>query len=188
MAMDRSRQDRGRQPERGWERELGRYDTRAEKMRANEKRNGGHTFREHVDVGPADTAQRARIGKRARGGIDTRNIRDATRWTSERAAARAAERLWRDPQTQRRLASEMARYRAGAPVASMHVGARMPLHDAVGGNWRKHVAGHSVTSRGMVESRFTERSQAVGHWLMNDQGQWYLDTCFPQVTPPPQHN
>jgi hypothetical protein len=182
---DRARQDRPRAAERSWEADRPRYESRVRTMRADDVRNGGHTFREHVDVGPSDTARRARTGERARGGSDRPPPRHATRWTNERAAARSAERLWRSPQARAQLAVQMDRLRNGAPVPAMRISVRMPLNEALGGDWRKHVAGHTAGSGGLRESHFTERSVAVATWRMNADGKWYLRTCYPEVTPRP---
>jgi hypothetical protein len=167
-------------------------DSRAVKMRADEDRHQfqghpdrksreAHVFREHVDVGPKDTALRARTGTRARDGERGPVPAHATRWTHERAAARAAERVWRDPETQRRLRAQMKLLHQGDPPSSLRVVRYLPLREAVGSNWRRYVAGHTAGSGGLRESRFTEHSVVKAVWKMDDDRKWYLQTCYPQV-------
>ncbi|GAB3171921.1 hypothetical protein FHX75_1596 [Micromonospora palomenae] len=172
-------QDRPVFRERSWEADRARYESRARSMRADELRNGGHTFREHVDVGPADTERRVRTGINARGVASLRIPEHATRWTSDRAVARAAEQVWRSPEAQRAVAEQnRARPHGGSPT-TMGFTARISLPEALGPNWRSMVAGHSRSPDGIRTARFTDRSEAVAVWRMNDEGKWYLRTCYP---------
>jgi hypothetical protein len=177
--------DRGSRPS-GDDRRLvrpdpGRQQQRADWLRAEATRlraaerahpERGHTVREHLDVSQEQLALRARDGTTARG-IRLRPPPHATRWQSDEACIRAADSMGRsaDAQAQRRSGRE-------------EVVVRQQLRDAVGPDWRAHVYGRSHASLGSQESRWPATSQAVGVWRRQDDGQYHLFTCYPEVRPP----
>jgi hypothetical protein len=160
-----------------------RLRARAQQERQREKRERyqfGHTVVEHVDVGDDQLARRAATGVNARGqpGRPT----DASRWTSDAAAMRAAERLWCSAEARQRKERAEEQVRSGTLLRQDAVVAvRRPLPEVLGPTWRGGVYGRSRASNGQEAIRFTARSSARAVWRMRPDGRWYLYTCFPSL-------
>jgi hypothetical protein len=148
-------------------------------MRSEERRYGGHAFREHVDLSAADTARRAQTGVNMRGIPSQQRPSNATRWTSDRAMVRALDGIERTHAYRRGRTSAESALARGTPPGAVRFVVRVPLRDALGPGWRHEVAGHRATARGVEPSRFTDRSEVVAVWRAKPGGGWALHTCYP---------
>ncbi|HEX5407643.1 MAG TPA: hypothetical protein VFX16_35685 [Pseudonocardiaceae bacterium] len=151
---------------------------RAARLRADEGIYGGHTFRTHVDVGPAETHARALRDFDKRPG----RHQPATRWTSEQALARAVDSVERSRRYRTKIVSAEADLRRGEPMQTVRPVVRIPLRDALGPDWRSGVAGHRADAGGVRPIRFTDSAEVVVVYRARPGGIWRLHTCYPLAT------
>jgi hypothetical protein len=171
----RSRDDQRDRPVRS-ERDL---RDRAAQLRADELRHTGHTFSRHVDVGPTQTEQRARQTFADRNGRDRHGVAYATRWTSDRALARAVDGVERSRAHRTKIADGEAALQRGEPPATIRPVVRVPLREALGSAWRSEVAGHQADARGARPVRFADDAEVVAVYRARPGGGWRLHTCYP---------
>jgi hypothetical protein len=165
---------RGRQEQARRERQM---RDRAVQLRADESRYGGHAFLTHVDVGPAQTARRAL--ERYQNPKNRQSYGDATRWTADRALARAVMAVERTKEYRDRTAAAQAALDRGQPASLTRPVVRVAARDALGPDWRQHVAGHRADANGTRPMRFEDDAMVIAVYQPRPGGGWVLHTCYP---------
>lgn len=148
-------------------------------LRAREVRDGGHAFSRHVDVSGVDTARRATREFSTSDGKGRNRPTNATRWTSDLAMARAVDHIQRSREFRDRSRAKGRLLENGANPDTIRFAIRVPLTDALGGEWRRHVAGHIADAQSVRPARFGPRSEVVAVFRARPAGGWSLHTCYP---------
>lgn len=152
----------------------------ARRLRADEARNGGHAFCRHVDVSRADTYRRASVEYSTRDGRGRNHPTNATRWTNERALARAVDRVERSQQYIDRSQAKARQLSRGDAPETVRFSVRLPLAQALGPRWHQEVEGHTADGTGVRRARFNPSSEVVAVFRATTAtGGWTLHTCYP---------
>ena len=152
---------------------------RATQLREDERKFGGHVFSRHVDVGPGATHSRAQQMLNQRDSRVSHRVADATRWTSERSLVRAVDGVERTQAFKSRMSAAEDALRRGVPPETVRPVVRVPLHDALGPDWRSAVAGHRADATGVRQTTFTRTAEVVAGYRARPGGGWRLHTCYP---------